>query len=435
VPDKENRPPRFLNIEHKHKLELYQKDKREVTKSKLKLILKLTSPMKNLKTTIASLLIAACIACKGNNNNSDTAINNDSASIQQAQNTAPATIQIALLLDTSNSMDGLIDQVKTQLWDIVNRMSSAHCNMQRASLEIALYEYGNSRLPDQNGFVRKVLDFSTDLDAISKELFALRTKGGDEYCGTVISKSLQQLEWRNGPNDLKIIFIAGNESFNQGNIPFSASIAQAVEKDVVVNTIFCGEWQTGTQLQWKEGATIGKGVYSTINHNEKSRYVSTPYDDEILRYNTQLNDTYIAYGSNGYVNKNTQYQMDQEVEEISAQANVKRTLAKASSNYRNSNWDLVDAIEDTTTREKALKLENRASLPNYLQDKNKEEILAFAKAKKQERTSIQNSIIALNKKRDQYIAAQSLTETNELETQLFNAIKKQAVSKNYTWDK
>ena len=34
-------------------------------------------------------------------------------------------IQVALLLDTSNSMDGLIEQAKTQLWKIVNELTSA----------------------------------------------------------------------------------------------------------------------------------------------------------------------------------------------------------------------------------------------------------------------------------------------------------------------
>jgi hypothetical protein len=32
-------------------------------------------------------------------------------------------VQLAILLDTSNSMDGLIDQAKSQLWKIVNEMS------------------------------------------------------------------------------------------------------------------------------------------------------------------------------------------------------------------------------------------------------------------------------------------------------------------------
>ncbi|MEO7695078.1 MAG: hypothetical protein ABIS36_14065, partial [Chryseolinea sp.] len=38
------------------------------------------------------------------------------------------SILIALLLDTSNSMDGLIDQAKSQLWKIVNELSKAQCD-------------------------------------------------------------------------------------------------------------------------------------------------------------------------------------------------------------------------------------------------------------------------------------------------------------------
>jgi uncharacterized protein with von Willebrand factor type A (vWA) domain len=34
------------------------------------------------------------------------------------------SIQLAILLDTSGSMDGLIDQAKSQLWKIVNELSN-----------------------------------------------------------------------------------------------------------------------------------------------------------------------------------------------------------------------------------------------------------------------------------------------------------------------
>ena len=395
--------------------------------------------MKNLKTIAFTLSVTALMACKGTTaeNGGEIATNG----IEIPQTTAamatvveePATIQIALLLDTSNSMDGLIDQAKTQLWDVVNKMSGAHCNEQQALLEIALYEYGNSGLHPEEGFVRQVLSFSTDLDLISKELFSLRTNGGEEYCGTVIGTSLKQLEWKKGKNDLKMIFIAGNEGFNQGAVPFSSSIAQAIEKDVVVNTIFCGDWNTGAQLQWKEGATLGKGQYMNLDHNQKSAYVATPYDDQILNYNHLLNDTYIAFGRQGYENKAVQMHMDEAVQEVSAQANVKRTLAKSSANYRNSSWDLVDALDDEDMKGKVLTEENIKTLPDSIRTKSKKEITAFAKAKKQERISIQNKIKELNQKRDQYIATQSLTETNGLESAMFKAIKKQSVSKNYQW--
>jgi len=48
-------------------------------------------------------------------------------------------IKVALLLDTSNSMDGLIDQAKSQLWELVNELSYAKCKHEsKPSLQIAL---------------------------------------------------------------------------------------------------------------------------------------------------------------------------------------------------------------------------------------------------------------------------------------------------------
>ena len=41
--------------------------------------------------------------------------------------TKDQSIMLALLLDTSNSMDGLIDQAKSQLWKIVNELAAAKC--------------------------------------------------------------------------------------------------------------------------------------------------------------------------------------------------------------------------------------------------------------------------------------------------------------------
>ena len=58
------------------------------------------------------------------------------------------SIMLALLLDTSNSMDGLIDQAKSQLWKIVNELAAAKCGDGSApNIKIALYEYGNDGLP------------------------------------------------------------------------------------------------------------------------------------------------------------------------------------------------------------------------------------------------------------------------------------------------
>src|SRR5262245_42288961 len=127
----------------------------------------------------------------------------------------PPVVQLALLLDTSNSMDGLIDQARAQLWEVVNQFVHARRPGQAATLQVALYEYGNTRLSPQTGWVRRVLPFTTDLDRVSEALFALETSGGDEFCGTVIQAALDQLQWGAGKGDLRTIFIAGNEPFTQ----------------------------------------------------------------------------------------------------------------------------------------------------------------------------------------------------------------------------
>ena len=167
------------------------------------------------------------------------------------------SIQLALLLDTSNSMDGLIDQAKSQLWKIVNELAAAKCaDGKKPNIKIALYEYGNDGLPSSEGYIRLVSGLTDDLDVISEKLFALSTNGGNEYCGHVINTSLKQLEWSTSANDLKMIFIAGNEPFTQGSVSYRTASAFAREKGVVVNTIFCGPFEDGISTSWKDGMSL-----------------------------------------------------------------------------------------------------------------------------------------------------------------------------------
>jgi len=204
------------------------------------------------------------------------------------EKTNKQTIKVALLLDTSNSMDGLINQAKAQLWEIVNELSYAKYGIEKPNLEIALYEYGNSNLSSREGYIKQVLQFSNDLDEISEKLFSLTTDGGNEFCGQVIKTSLDELSWGKNKNDLRIIFIAGNEPFTQGKINYKDAISDAKEKNVIINTIFCGNYSNGISGMWQDGAKLGGGDYMTINQDKKVVHIVTPYDDEIIILNKKL---------------------------------------------------------------------------------------------------------------------------------------------------
>src|SRR5436305_222246 len=69
-----------------------------------------------------------------------------SAAVGGSIDRAAPHIQVALLLDTSSSMEGLISQTRAQLWKIINTLSEAKKSGRHASVQIALYEYGNTLL-------------------------------------------------------------------------------------------------------------------------------------------------------------------------------------------------------------------------------------------------------------------------------------------------
>jgi hypothetical protein len=344
---------------------------------------------------------------------------------------AKQKIQVALILDTSNSMDGLIDQAKTELWNIVNELAKAKKDSTDVEVKIAVYEYGNSSLSKQDGYLRKVLPFTSDLDDISEKLFELKTNGGEEYCGKVIKEALNELQWEDSDKALKIVYIAGNEPFTQGSVSYEKSCKAAVKRGVFVNTIHCGDEQVGINGHWALGATYGTGYYFAIDQDEKTYLVSTPYDDEITRLNNQLNLTYVPYGYGGTQYYHKQKLQDRNAMKYSKQNNVKRSISKSGRLYKNSSWDLVDAYENDKTVIIRVQKEN---LAHTLQTKTNAQLEEYVRLKLIERETIKRRIQELAVLREAYIRSQKMEKANSLGNSIIIALHKQAALRNFTFN-
>jgi hypothetical protein len=340
-------------------------------------------------------------------------------------------IQVAILLDVSGSMDGLIEQAKAQLWNMVSTMGKAKCTGDVGpKIEIALYEYGRTTNDAKAGYVKKINGFISDLDSLSENLFSLKTNGGDEYCGHVIYSSLNELQWDAAPENYKVIFIAGNEDFLQGNIHYTQSCKEAKQKGVIVNTIYCGDKMQGIAEHWNLAGECGNGSYTNINQNAKEIEILTPYDSIIYVMNNKLNGTYITYGYAGVTYQAKQSSMDAANTTMSKEAGIKRIKAKSNGRvYQNAHWDLVDANANGDFNFKTL---DKKNLPDSLKNKNEEELKKFIATKSNERAAIQNEITTLNTQRDAYIAiekaknAAAKNNSPTLETEVEKIIKEQA---------
>lgn len=312
------------------------------------------------------------------------------------------TVQLALLLDTSNSMDGLIDQAKTQLWKIVGEFAKTKLAGKSPRLEVALYEYGNDNLPATEGYVRMVVPMTDDLDKISEALFALKTDGGEEYCGKVIQVATRQLNWSDANGDLRCIFVAGNEPFTQGNVDYRIACKAAADKGITVSTIFCGDREKGVRTNWEHGAQVAEGSYLCINQDHRAVAIATPQDKELARLSGELNGTYLPYGDAETRKRFTNRQEMQDANAARSAVSVAAARAgfKASGLYKNSGWDLVDAIAGGDVKLEELKTEQ---LPKAMQAMKLAERKAHLAKMTQRRKDIQAQILKLTAARDAFL--------------------------------
>lgn len=322
---------------------------------------------------------------------------------QVVSNPSPADelrkIQIAILFDTSGSMSGLIEQAKTTIWQIVNAAARLKMDGKSPRLEIALYDYGNSTISTHN-WIRKQVDLISDLDSISEKLFTLSTNGGDEYCAAVIQSAMKDLQWSTNPRDLKLIYIAGNEPFNQGPINYKEILSGAANQNIVVNTIYCGPYDQGVRELWYDGAIQSQGNYFNIDSNKDAFHVDTPYDQEIQYYNDSLNSTYMGYGSYGMLREQKQKEEDANAFSKGAANVSERAVSKAQAYYSNKSWDIIDAKKDQNFRLDSIPA---ADLPKELQGKTTAEQEKIIGEKTLKRQHYQQKINELNGKRSDFI--------------------------------
>lgn len=372
-----------------------------------------------MKLTLAPLA-AAGLLCPG-------------ALLHAAPDAPAPRVQLALLLDTSGSMEGLIHQARAQLWKIVNEFNTAKRDGRTPELEVALFEYGNDSLSAAQHWVRQITPLTRDLDEVSRRLFALSTNGGSEYCGAVIREAVQTLTWSAEPGVYKAVFVAGNEPFTQGPVSAVEAGRAATGKGIVVNTIHCGSNQDGINGGWQQGATLAEGSYLCIDQDKAIAHTPAPQDGEIVRLSSELNKTYLGYGRQRMEKAKNQEMQDSNAAAAAPSAPLQRALTKASSNYDNRRWDLVDAVTRDKVKPASVPKED---LPEELRALNEADLKAHVAKLAAERTAVQEKIRILNQARETFLATRRKESGGAatLDTAVAKAIREQAGKAGFKWE-
>lgn len=353
------------------------------------------------------------------------------AGVVAAQAPAPATrpIDLAICLDVSGSMEGLLNAARQNLWAVVNELATLKPAPQ---LRVALLTYGCPAYDQASGWVQVDTGLTQDLDLVSQKLFALRTNGGDEYVARVVQTALDKLAWSQDPAALKLLFVAGNEAATQDPlVDFRAQCKAAISRGIVVNSIYCGGAADELAPAWREVAQLADGQFAAIEQ-DRSVVITTPFDQQLADLSVVINTTYVPFGKAGSAQWANQAAQDGNAAGLNVAAAAQRCQTKGSGLYSNSQWDLVDACRDAKFVLAEVKVED---LPEAMRKMTPAQRQAYVTSQQQKRDALRQQVEALGKQRDAHVQGemQKLEAAGKavFEHAVLEAVRQQAGQKGF----
>lgn len=342
----------------------------------------------------------------------------------------PPQIDVVFAIDCSGSMGGVIETAKQKVWAIVNEVAKAK---PAPKLRIGLIGYGNSMGPF------RTFPLTDDLDEVYKNLMTFKDEGwGSEFVGLAVHRATDEMQWGQGKQVLKVIYVVGNETARQGpgEFDYAKTAPAAIAKDIVVNAIYCGntDYERATPT-WREMARLADGEYMEIAAQGGAITIATPYDAELASLNARLNATYLAYGAAGETRRANQAAQDANAERMGQAVAAERAVAKSAPLYDARTWDLVDAMKDPAFD---LSKIPEDQLPAELRKVPAEQRLAWLQAKAREREDVRRQIKELAEKREQFIREEvqkrGLSGDQAFDEAVKRSITKQAQKKGFEFE-
>ncbi|GAB5527118.1 MAG: hypothetical protein Roseis2KO_49900 [Roseivirga sp.] len=307
-----------------------------------------------------------------------------------------AKIQLCLVLDVSGSMDGLLYQAQTQIWSLLDYAQSFTRRSRETVVEVALITVGNGVTHEAEDYIALISPFTSKRDTLADRLFLLKIEGSSEQYGNAIQQALNRLEW-DDKSEFKRIIVLGNESFDQGAISYQKVCEQAAEREIVINTIFCGEEQKGIEENWQHAAELGNGAYAFIDQTSHAN-LDTPFDRQIFRlYNNYL----LSYGDSSLVKAKQKLQGNQ----ISP---AYRDMLFYRMDRQQKEKDIIDRFEESDWN---LNLIDPSHIPESLQQLGDRGLKEYLVKKPQERNNAREGLSVYRKKIKGYVEMQSKEAT------------------------
>ncbi|MGY8633113.1 vWA domain-containing protein [Bradyrhizobium sp. 14AA] len=323
---------------------------------------------------------------------------------------AKPTVEVAFVLDTTGSMAKLIDGAKRKIWSIATTIVDSNPD---ADIRMGLVAYRDIG----DDYVTSKIELTRDIQDLYANLLELKARGGGDWPESVneaLDVAVNKLQWTPGSDVRHIVFLVGDAPPHMDyaqDTKYPRTLAVARQKDIIVNAVLAGDARD-TERVWRDIAQIGQGRFIPIPQDGgQVVIIETPYDQDIIILQQQLNGTVIPYGPRER-QKHTELKMRQSASIAASAPSTATDMASyinkrsaATSEAVTGGGDLVaDAAKGTTSVSSVAD----ADLPENLRAMKPEQREAEVAKQVEQRKVLNEKLATLVGKRDKYIADQAM---------------------------
>jgi hypothetical protein len=323
-----------------------------------------------------------------------------------SQAVAKPTVEVAFVLDTTGSMGGLLEGAKRKIWSIATSVVDTNPD---ADIRIGLVAYRD--IGDE--YVTRTFDLTTDIQDIYGNLLDLKARGGGDWPESVneaLDVAVNKLQWTRGSDTRRIVFLVGDAPPHMDyaqDTKYPKTLAVAKQRDIAVNAVLAGNARD-TERVWQDIAQLGDGRFIPIPQDGGDLVViETPYDDDIIILQKEINGTVIPYGP-----QKLQKRVEEKTRQLSQVAAAAPSSASDMASYLNKrskvsseavtgDGDLVSAVASGRTSIASIKDDE---LPDALRRLTPEQRKTEIDKQTQTRKSLNEKLAALVQKRDAFVA-------------------------------
>jgi hypothetical protein len=321
---------------------------------------------------------------------------------------ARPTVEVAFVLDTTGSMGGLIEGAKRKIWSIATAIVDSNPD---ADIRMGLVAYRDIG----DDYVTRTFDLTADIQDLYANLLELKARGGGDWPESVneaLDVAVNKLRWTPTGDTRRIVFLVGDAPPHMDyaqDTKYPTTLAIAKQKDIIVNAVLAGSARD-TERVWRDIAQSGNGRFIPIPQDGgQVVIIETPYDDDIIILQREINGTVIPYGPRA-LQKHTEdktRQLSQVAASAPAQASEMASYlnkrAKVSSEAVTGEGDLVSDVASGRQKLGAVKDEE---LPEKLRALKPEQRMDELDKQMKQRKALNEKLAALVAKRDKYVAEQ-----------------------------